>query len=87
MTRSRHSHALAPGGHKEMSSMSPNAGGGEGGVAGPKPMSTAVHMEPKNILFGDLTIFNLCWARFNIVVFQLNAVLYLVSQNAPVQPR
>ncbi len=41
------------GGHKEMSSIladqkrpSPNAGGG-GGVAGPQPMSTAVHMEPK----------------------------------------
>jgi hypothetical protein len=28
--------------------MSPNAGGGGGGgVAGPKPMSTAVHLEPK----------------------------------------
>jgi hypothetical protein len=29
-------------------------GGGGGGVAGPQPMSTAVHMEPKKN-FGDLT--------------------------------
>jgi len=27
--------------------MSPNAGGGGGGVAESQPMSTAVHMEPK----------------------------------------
>ncbi len=32
----------------------PNCGG-RGGVAGSQPMSTAVHMAPKYVNFGDLT--------------------------------
>jgi hypothetical protein len=55
---------LATGGYKEMSSTpsytSPNAGGwGEGGIAGSKPMSTAVHITwlGAQINFGDLTAF------------------------------
>ncbi len=38
--------------------MSPNGGGGRGGVAGSQPMSTAVHRSPKKLLRYN-SIFNL----------------------------
>ncbi len=49
---------LVARGYKEMSSMSPNAGGGCGDFAGSQPMSTAVHRSP-NKLWRSNSMFNL----------------------------